>query len=233
MKFKLPIKMWESLQPIIDKNIDIINAVSSDKYPFLLEHANPDSGFYFRLSIQSPGVYAVGLKPGGSSNVGPDSHGNKTEADIKSIFEMWIDILNRYEKQHTIYDDPVTVHQKYYEQQFAVNEPDAAYAPFDVPRLFILHEHLEYIKGYLEEKTNASPEALLIIEDCDKLIDELPSLSKNKVISKLALIWAKITKYSVKIGRGLWNGSLKTLKDALIQKAVDIGFDFINIPESL
>lgn len=221
MKFKLPVKMWETLQPIVDANRQYLRPVASNNHPFYVEHTNRESGFYFRLAIQSNFKYSVEIHPGSSTIVKVKQHPDRNTEEVKGLFQMWLDTLLRYEKQHTMYDDPLSTHQKYYEQHFSVNEPDADYTPFDIPRIFMLSSHLEDIKGYLAENSMVNPETSEIIKDCDNLIQELPVLPKNTVISKLSRIWAKITKLSVSLGKGLWKEFQKELKKQLLEKGAE------------
>ncbi len=137
---------------------------------------------------------------------------NSTISNINEVvqqFSSWINILNKYAKLQTIYDDPIL---RQYEDEFfkdlQVDEPDAFIKPFDFKRQLYLVNYISNIIGILNEyKDTATSQQILDIEsiesDCENLEQSITIISKNEAVKKLAKIWAKGRKYSLELIKDL------------------------------
>ena len=208
MKKKIPLTILAEINEIVLEKKDYIIPIDKPGSILFLEDSDPKSDFHFEVLLHDSltffgrPMYYIIQKP--STLYDSSSHkGPANEKDVVEKLKRWLFVIEGYTKMHTVFDDPI---QKKYEEDyyndFRSTDPDAEYAPFDIPRLLLLEDHLVRIKNFVDENkqeinNEESTEKLKV--DIDELIEALPNTPKNSVLKKLAKIYATISKYGMTV----------------------------------
>jgi hypothetical protein len=230
VKRKIPVAVWQKVQPLIDKNNKLFKPVRTDKYALLLEDIIEESDFYFRSGLMdSSDRFPIEYKPVSMTDIKAVTETVNLETLAARIVQ-WADVLKAYEETPTFYDDPI---EKQYEDEFyaeiEILEPDADTKPFNFPQQLIILKYVEIISNILlQVDDNISEDdnyQLRLIEaDCRKLHDNITIIPKNEALRKLAKIWAKCRKYSIdlilQVLRELKKEGIKTLVESVFKGEV-------------
>lgn len=205
MKKKIPIAVWQKIQPLIEQYKQLFTPLKTEKFAFHLIDIDKDSDFYFKCQFQDTnGKFIINYKPVNSHYVLSQEENVDLDTLAKRI-SLWADILKSYTETSTFYDDPII--QQYEDEffkDFEIDEPDADNKPFDFTRQLYLDQYISNIKGLLNEyKEIATEEQLIEISsiesDCNNLRQEITIISKNEAVKRLSTIWAKGRKYSLEL----------------------------------
>ena len=226
MKKKIPLEVLQKIQPLIEKYPDVIIPIIDASVSFKFVDADPESDFYFLMHYRNDkGKHVIKFSPSSSTVIGE----YVVEAvidDVVKYFESWVNILIGYNNLNTIFDDNAqNAYHKYYYDEFKIVDDDANYAPFDLPRIFLLEEHLENIKEFVDAniqlfKVPDVAESIKVA--CDELIEELTSTPKNVVMKKLTGIWAKITKSGTSLMKSFFKSFGEEFRKKLIEETATV-----------
>lgn len=206
MKKKIPIAVWQEIQPLIDEHRQLFKPLRTDKFAFHLLDLDPESDFYFQCNFQdSSGRFNIKYKPLNTSHVLEQTESQVELKVLVSRVSAWANVLREYLETPTFYDDPIL--QQYEDEffeDFEMDELDADTIPFDFKRQLYLDKYVSDIKGLLNRyKETASDEQILEIKsiesDCDNLRQNITVISKNEAVKKLSKIWAKGRKYGLEM----------------------------------
>lgn len=231
MKKNVPIIVLEKIMPVIEEYKLLLTAVNDESVYIHLKDADPKSKLFFKLSQENE-VYIVEKNP---LNEATNKVGTVHYRDINDAirdFTTWLKILDRY-KIKTILDDPILEgHKKNFYNEFRFAEEDADEAPFDFKRIELLEEYLTEVSTYLsDEIENASKvfkdNLLEVYSDCGELKDDLPLLSKNKIISRLSEIWSKLMIGYYPALKVIFHLFKDKFIEKLIEKGIEGGLDLI------
>lgn len=233
MKKLIPFAVLDKIQPLIEANQHLIEVVKSPQYSFCFKDADPESDFYYQVGHQADDKrHRVEYKPTSEALIKANTM-DLTLEEVITHFTKWLDILDKYAKLHTIYDDPIL---KFYEDEFyqglVMDEVDADTIPFDWNRQIYIDQYIEAVKEILkrveeEEKRDGKKEEIQeIIKDCETLQSEITVLPKNKTVKKLASIWAKGRKYSITLIKELLTEFKKEGVKWLVKNTLEGGGGF-------
>ena len=205
MKKKIPITVWQKIQPLIDEHRQLFKPLKSKDFAFHLIDLDKDSDFFFECAFQDEkGNFIIRYKPIDADRVSIAHISVNLDTLVEKI-TSWADVLKTYIETPTFYDDPIL---QQYEDEFLkdleIDELDADEKPFDFARQLYLDRYISNIKGLLAEyKENATQEQKIEIisieSDCDNLRQGITIISKNDAVKKLSKIWAKGRKYSLEL----------------------------------
>ena len=215
----------QTIQPLIDKNRDLIRPINDEKLSFHLIDIDENSDFYFKVYPQKEGKHLVERKPAHGNSV--DAIGHTLAIDeIPKHFEAWISILAQYNEIITIFDDPILkAYEDEFYQEFKILEDDAEYMPFKYETQKLIQGYLEFAKKELNEKKNEENAERIeaIIVECKQLEAVITKVPKNKIVEKLAKIWAKARKEGLDIVSKLYT----VWKDETVKKVGEFGTKLI------
>jgi hypothetical protein len=193
--------------------------VAPQKSMLLFKDQDERSKFFFEIkSFSYPHNIlhlSIEFSPGSADSTEPISR-NIRSSDLDKIFSQWVKFLSIY-SEVSIYDDPILKqYQAEFFQEFQIIDDDANTSSFDLQTQYWLDEYCDTMSlklGELETDENK----ILIIEiqkDIKDLKEKQSSLTKNEVISRLSLVWAK----SRKLGLNFLNEIYTKVKASLNSK---------------
>lgn len=197
IKKRIPLTILTEVSEILASNLEYIKLLDAPEFMLSIVDSDQASEFYFRVKQSSSGDVLLYIRPCDTNVAAAWSGGIKVPL-VPRYLRNWIEHIKLYNEMNTIFDDPI---QKKYEEdyfnEFSVIDDDAEYAPFDIPKQFIIANHIQAVKTFLVEnqadfKNDELVQKLTI--ECEKLIEELPHTTKNTVVMRMASIWASISK---------------------------------------
>lgn len=153
MKKKIPLAILEALQSFADNNLDLIKSVIDSNSMFHLIDNDENSDFYFKVSKQESRSgklhYFTEYQPKDKANVNGYSAWLTLDGVVTTI-KKWLELLQAYNKIHTIYDDPIIKsNQERFEKQFDILDDNADTTSFNLHQQIYLDEYLNYVKSNL------------------------------------------------------------------------------------
>jgi predicted transcriptional regulator YdeE len=208
MKKKIPLAILEALQPVADNNLDLTKTVKDSNSMFHLVDKDENSDFYFKVSKQEVQggklTYLIEFKPKNKENVNPHSAWLPIESVVTSITK-WLELLQAYNKIHTIYDDPILKsNQERFEKQFEILDDDADSTSFDLEQQMFLDEYLNNVKSKLLALQLGKPENQVIeLENLATEASEIQGIltkeTKRQIVNRLSKLWAKAQKVGLDV----------------------------------
>ncbi len=208
MKKKIPLAILEVLQPIIDKNLDLIKPVKYEDGISHLVDNDENSDFYFKVIRQEmsngKNGYVVEYKPTNKDNVKANSLWTDIK-DINSYITEWLNIISSYNALHTIYDDPILKsNQERFEKEFNLVDEDAKTSSFELKQLLFLEDYLDTTKSKLSIlKEKANEQTAIEIEELEIEVTEikadLTKQTKQQIFKRLTKFWAKAQKTGLEV----------------------------------
>ncbi len=200
MKKKLPLELIKGFRPQENPNYHIVNYSTGDDFIVKFKDNDEKSDFFFIIEkVNDRGQFLVSYKP--VSRFAVNTMGNwLTIEKVNSKFKEWLNILNEYNNTDTIFDDPIVMgFANDFFDEFKLTDPEANYAPFKYEQILFLEEHLERIENGLIQYRNEENSEIIdeILIDTKELKTDLFKKSKNQIIRKLAIVWAKLLKNSI------------------------------------
>jgi len=208
MKKKIPLAILEALQPVADNNLDLTKTVKDTNSMFHLVDKDENSDFYFKVTKQEAKSgklnYLIDFKPRSKDNVNPHSVWLTLEGVLTAI-KKWLELLQAYNKIHTIYDDPILKsNQERFEKQFDILDEDADTTSFDLSQQIFLDEYLSNVKSKLlalqegrAEKEVKELEELAL--EATEIQSDLTKATKRQIVKRLSKLWAKAQKIGLDV----------------------------------
>jgi len=232
MKKEIPLKLLEIVEKFIKENIDCITfKIDKDTYYTIIDK-DKTSNFYFKIfkkkpdniSISPPPLLFIEKSPKTEDDISPVIIGGDY-IKLNRLLTEWVSIIKKYNSIDSIFDDPIlNSYQKDFYAQYVIIDDDANYEPFNTNQLLFLENYLTNLERNIEKYKNEENEKVIteIITDTKLLKDELTQLSKNQVIKKLTIIWAKMQKESLKLIKEFVIEAKKEFFKYIIKKAIDV-----------
>jgi hypothetical protein len=208
MKKKIPLAILEALQPVADNNLDLTKTVKDPDSMFHLVDKDESSDFYFKVTKQEARSgklnYLIDFKPRSKDNVNPHSVWLTLDGVLTTI-KKWLELLQAYNKIHTIYDDPILKrNQERFEKQFDILDEDADTTSFDLSQQIFLDEYLSNVKSKLlalqegrAEKEVKELEELSL--EATEIQSDLTKATKRQIVKRLSKLWAKAQKIGLDV----------------------------------
>lgn len=230
-KKKLPLKHAQDIRDLYDKvrsyantKNDLITIKEDKELKLLLIDNDSQSDFYFTLSNPSfPGEkshFDIVYTPANTTSLKPYNVVTNPDGVMASI-KSWTDLIEKY---NTINLTPNELLINQYEDEFfsgfEIIDDDAAFNSFDFPRQLLLQNFLKRTVEILDEEASDNSE---IIEEVNKLKDNIQNLSKKVIVRKLSRIFAITRKKSLELCKKI----LIEAGKEIFKKAISIGVDSV------
>ncbi|MES2795250.1 MAG: hypothetical protein V4683_04750 [Bacteroidota bacterium] len=213
MKKKIPLAILEALQPLADNNLDLTKTVKDSNSLFYLIDKDENSDFYFKVSKQEARqgklLYLIEFKPKSQDNLSPHSVWS-TSGGVLTTIKKWLELLQAYDKIHTIYDDPIIKsNQERFEKQFDILEDDADTTSFDLEQQIFLDEYLDNVKSKLQALQERRPENQAreleeLALEASEIQSGLTKETKRQIVRRLSKLWAKAQKLGFDVIREIF-----------------------------
>jgi hypothetical protein len=206
VKKKLPIAVWVKIQPLIDKHLSLFRPLKSSEYAFHLVDLDEDSEFDFKCGFQdSNGNFKIEYAPYGTHHI----HRHRETVNLETLavrITTWANILQEYKDTSTFYDDPIEKrYEEYFFEKLEILDPIVAKEPLSIDKQLYLDTYINAVRIILEQYKADLPkhttlyEIELIEVECERLQTNLKILPANEILKKLAKIWGKAHKFSLKL----------------------------------
>ncbi|MCX8486114.1 MAG: hypothetical protein ORN53_02860, partial [Crocinitomicaceae bacterium] len=222
-KKDIPLNVLNIIQPYMKRKSKHYVLVDPKSSMLLFKDQDERSKFFFEIKSfsypQNIFHLAIEYSPRTVDSIEPVAR-NIRSSDLDKFFSQWLKYLAQY-SEVSIYDDPILkqYHEEFF-QEFQILDDGANTSSFDLQTQFWLDEYCDTMSlklGEMETVEN-NKEITKIQEDIKELKDKQSSLTKNEVISRLSLIWAKSRKLGLNFlneiftkVRSSFSGKLKTL----------------------
>ncbi len=199
----LPLLLLEKLETPIKQNNDILKIVETEENVLLFKDMSFNSGFYFSIdkitNVANKEGIAYSQKP--RSNAEPVAFSSSTNIELlPGIFAKWIALIKAYTKYDYLLEDPI---ESAYAEEFieaTLIDKKKANSYFTVAEQLALDSYLEFVQPILEKEIKSGNEKLVPIMDAvTELKDNQTSMTKEVVVKKLSIIWAKARKEGLSI----------------------------------
>ena len=228
MKRRLPVTVWQAIQPLIDEYRPLVIPVMDEDVALTLKDSNPDSDFYFRCHpMADTGRYQVEHKPQSQTYNGL----NRQDVELKDLvmwLRQWLEVLDAYDKLQTVYDDPVLQgYEREFASYFVLADADE-FEPMDFSGQRYLIRYLDQVNDRLRHQQSSAPDHKAeqiggLLRESETLKNEMPELSKNQTVRRLIKIWSKARKFSVDLVVDLLTEFKKEGLKLLVKGALDVG----------
>lgn len=205
MKKKIPLAILEALQPMVDNNLDLTKTVKDTNSMFHLIDKDENSDFYFKITKQKASSgkinYLIEFKPKSKDNINSHSVWLTLEGVLTAI-KNWLELLQAYNKIHTIYDDPILKsNQERFEKQFDILDDDADISSFDLSQQIFLNKYLSDVKSKLHrlQEGRSVKELEELVLEATEIQSELTTATKRQIIKRLSKFWAKAQKIGLDV----------------------------------
>ena len=200
MKKKLPLDIIKGFRPQENPNYHLVKFTTGDGFILKFIDNDEDSDFFFQIErVNSNNQYLIAYKPSSSISVQAINNWCSIQL-VNSKFKEWLNIIYEYNNTDTIFDDPIIMgFANDFFNDFKFTEPDADYAPFNYNQILFLEDHLNKIEnGLIEYRNDENTEVIdEILEETKGLKADLVRKSRNQIIKRLTIIWAKLLKNGV------------------------------------
>lgn len=231
-KKKIPLVLLKAIEPIAQKNLDLIQVKKEENtfYSFLEYDLN--SSYCFKIYVDGTKKiaqfdtknFAFGYAP-----VDETTPGNKisqgTIEDVKTKFELWVQLVREINNTPSIYDDNFTkFYSDYYFNQFEIKEEEANTLPFSPDQQLVIEKYLiSLIEVINNSETKIDKDCKIeLIEEITEINNQLSLSTKNQVIKKITTIFGKLFKISKPIAQKI----IKETGTQLIKKLIEVGINY-------
>lgn len=208
MKKKAPLKLLQALQPITDKNLDLIIPIYDEKSILHLTDKDAESDFYFKVTetAQQPGVerFIIEYKPDSIRSTRKISIALEIEGVVDRL-KGWLQLISNYNGIKTIYDDPIVKkYQEDFYKKIEIIDEDADKVSFNLEQQIFLDEYLRKVKGILTEinKEKSESDRLEInelIKEADVIKNNITKETKRDIIIRLSKFFGKAQKVGLDV----------------------------------
>lgn len=209
-KKQLPLVLLKALQPVINKNLSLIEPVISEKLIVDLKDRDEKSDFYFRLTDQkiqgNTLIFAVDFKPQDEVNVGNVVSWVAVDG-VLTLLESWLGLIETYNDLETIYDDLfLKTYVQEFEDDFKLNDSDADIKPFSKNQQEFIFTFLnvakEEINRFQKEGNHPVQDEFILLNDTiDNLKLTLTRKTKRQVFNQILEILARAKKIGYELGK--------------------------------
>ncbi|MCF8322508.1 MAG: hypothetical protein K9I26_05130 [Flavobacterium sp.] len=198
-KKDIPLNVLNIIEPFITRKSEHYVLVEPESSMLLFKDQDKRSKFFFEIKSfsypQNILHLAIEYSPRSEDSIEPLAR-NIRSSELDKFFSQWVKFLTLY-SEVSIYDDPILKqYQEEFFQEFQILDDEANTTSFDLQTQFWLDEYCDTMSlklGELETVENKK-EIANIQQDINELKVNQSSLTKNEVISRLSLIWAKSRK---------------------------------------
>ncbi len=227
MKKKIPLEILKSLETVVLRKKEYYKLVKSDNNLLELKDTDENSDFYFNVIEHKFNngklIFHIDRKPTSSKS----SLNNKlwiNSNEVESYVSSWETILEGYEKVKTIYDDLLL--EKYkteFEQEYQILDNDSETSSFELKQQIFLDNYLEKVLVKLEnyKDENNEIEIAEIIYEVKNLREEQTQLTKNQVIKRLSLVWAKARKVGLQLLKEIYIEAKKEIIKTIVKAIIE------------
>jgi hypothetical protein len=202
MKKKLPLELIKGFRPQENPNYHLVRYTTGDGFIIKFIDNDEKSDFFFQIErVNDRGQFLIVFKPSSNLTINAVSSWSSIET-VNAKFKYWLNIIYEYNNTDTIFDDPIIISfSSEFFNEFKFTDPEANYAPFKYDQILFLEGHLNKIeKGLIEFRNDENTEVIdEILEETKELKADLVKKSRNQIIKKLAILWAKLLKNGVPI----------------------------------
>ncbi|MES2837992.1 MAG: hypothetical protein V4667_10750 [Bacteroidota bacterium] len=208
MKKKIPLAILESLQPLVHKNLNLVETVKNDDVIFHLKDKDLHSDLYYKIirkeSSNNQSGYIIEYKPSSKDDISLRKIWIKNDLVSNSI-QNWLAIIEEYNNMLTIYDDPIIKsNQERFEKKFETLDEDANYSSFDLQQQTFLYEYLNNTKSIILKHNEGKSEDEIaelkdLINDADEIQKNLTKETKKIIVKRLSKFWAKAQKFGLNV----------------------------------
>lgn len=241
MKKKLSLSVLHQLEPFIHLEGVLFKKMDYDNSLLFLRDVDEGSEFYFKISEsridQNREKLRIEYKPWNKSSTNY-FNGLVEVSKFQEYFSKWCSLLLEYEKVDSFFDDPIL---KAYEEDFFSDfefvENDLNNKPPTIKQVKFLHIYLEQYSLKLKEFENLEPssEVELIQNEIKHIQQNLTLKPKTWIAKKLSGIWARTTKFGIKVFEDFASEEIRLrIKDVIIKGAlqsprlIQLGKDFLD-----
>lgn len=229
MKKKIPLAILPNVSETIKPYRHLIKFSNDDQSILHLRDIDENSDLFFRVeqSKSDHMQFVVHRKPANAYQSEPIKSSFNGAASVTIFLDSWLELLKKYAETETVFDDPIQKrNEDFFYSQFSMEDEDADYAPFEIPKQFLLAEYIENIKEFISDnredfKDKNEPE--ILIKECLDLIEDIPSLPKNTVLKRVSTVCAKI----IKNGMGVLKKFINTSSPEFAKKIGQLGAEQI------
>ncbi len=214
MKKRISLHLWNHVQPLLEQYRKyVIVEPPNTENAFIIGDADPNSNFFFIISHQNTSGGMVKYKFEPESEISVKTYTIESTVEEMAIrLKQWFELLKAYDELVTIYDDPI---QKAYEAEFTdffrMADEKADKIPFDLPRQLLFGDYLAQVAARLairqanESNVEKAAELAQLINETESLKADLPALTQNQTISRMAKLWAKARKHGIDLIKDLFS----------------------------
>jgi hypothetical protein len=227
-KKDFPLSILETIEGLLKSDSTYFETADPGESLLKFKDKDPKSDFYFEIkgySFDNNRKLSVDISFKPRHKDIPAAHDKKIEAkSLGTYLKIWTDILAEYERIK-IFDDPIL---KQYQDEFLADfellDGDADSKSYDYKTQVWIGEYLDRCKTRLIEiKTEDNgAEVEQVKKDIDELKNTQTSLTKRKVVEKLAKIWAKTRKLGLQFIKEFYQEAKKEIIKQLIKGQIDL-----------
>lgn len=140
--------------------------------------------------------------------------------NIVKQMNHWIGVLQRISALD--FDEITTRYEEEIYEDLKILDPDADTAPFNNTQQVVILNYLAEVKAYLASKSNEY-NTKPIVDQIDRLSQEISSSPKNHVMRKLSAVLARIKKVSL----FLYKEVVIVLRRKVIADAMEFGWNYL------
>lgn len=225
MKKRIPYQLLEVLNPTRNNKINLISRIDSADLMLLLKDKDPESDFRFSIkpseTKQGTPYYLVSMKPK-DLNVLKTFSGEYPLESIVSLLDKWLDIIEKFNNVHTIFDDPIVQKsQEKFEEEYLILDEDANFYPFDLGQQIYIDNYLTTVISKVlalkEGKSDSQKQELdLISEEAESIKHIITKESKNAIVKRLSRLWALAHKAGLPVLKEVFTNFLSDLASKLL-----------------
>jgi hypothetical protein len=230
-----PVKLLEALKSltiklrqIVSENSALIHEVEPHEKNVQRFEFN-EGKFYFEItdfrlhtpSRLSPSIpeFLYYQTPASSVAIGQTGRWATEDTIIKKL-NHWIGLLKRV--SNLDFDEITTKYEEEVFENFKILDKDADTAPFDDNQQVVMLNYLSEVRKYLSGKSNEYP-TKPIVDQIDRLANEISSSAKNLVMRKLSAILARVKKLSLLLYREV----VTVFRREVIKHGLNDGYDYL------
>lgn len=231
-KNDIPLILLKAIEPIAQKNLDLIKVKKEDNTFYSFIENNPNSNNCFKIYIDGSKKigqfntknFGFGYKPADETRASAEVTQGNIEY-LKAKFESWIQLIREINETNSIHDDNFTkYYSDYYFNEFEIIEEDANIFPFAPDQQLIIENYLisltSAINISLENVDDISKNE--IITEINDINFQLSSNTKNQVMKKITTVFGKLFKLSKPFAEEI----VKETRNQLIGKLIEFGIKY-------
>jgi hypothetical protein len=234
VKKKLPVAVWTKIEPLIDKHLTLFRALRPEECAFHLIDLDEESDFDFKCGFEEAnGHFRIEYAPVSRESV----HRHIETVPLDVLVERingWASILQEYDDTPSFYDDnEERKYGQYFFERLEIKDSAAGGVPLAEEQQYYLNRYIDRVRETLERYkgdviNGADVNDLRSIGfECDRLQKSIKVVPANETMKRLAKIWAKAQRFSLKLIIDLLNEFRKEAIKKLTVDGMDDLFGFL------